>query len=479
VTGTVRCDPDRLRHLAVVTDEAAPDLDGAVTDALTAARAVLSSADARLARGGSQRAIVAAEEHLASLPGHLVALDGDVRAFADAVDALDGARPPLGSLTLLLLDRRHAAQGPGAAADGARHRRLLADLDDADPAGVAALLGGLDRPTLLALARRDPALVGRLDGAPAFLRDHANRVLLDDEVRRVEQELARFDADPVPAGGGRAGVTRRQRHAREREAILGQLATLTELRDRPGVQILVFDPDAGRVVAAQGDLDTADHVTTLVPGTGTSFASINSYLDRARDLVRSGQRADPTGRVAAVAWLDYDAPPALPQAMSPSRADAASAGLARFVEGVAVTSPDATRTLIGHSYGSTVIATAARDEPLDLDALVGVASPGMRVSSAEDLQLPVDGRVYAVTDTSGGKLNPLGGDPIHTVSDGLLTARLGRDPTRDGFGAATFEVGDAGGHALAGYLDPAPDAVSGTNFGYLVTGRFDRLEATP
>jgi hypothetical protein len=479
VTGTVRCVPDRLRHLAAVTAEAAPDLDAAVDDALAAVRTVLASADARLARGAVERAIAAAEDHLAPLPGHLTALDGDVAAFADAVDALDGVSGPFGHVSLLLLDQRHAVLVPGSAADAAHHRRLLADLDAADPAGVAAILAELDRPTLLALARRDPALVGRLDGAPAFVRDHANRILLDAEVRRVELELARFDAAPAPTGGGRAGVTRRQRHAQERDAIVGRLATLTALRDRAGVQILVFDPAAGRVAAVQGDLDTADHVTTLVPGTGTGFGSINSYLDRARDLVRSGQRADPTGRVAAVAWLDYDAPPGLPQATSPGRADDASPDLGRFVGGVAVVNPDATRTLIGHSYGSTVVATAARDQALDLDALVGVASPGMRVAAASDLQLPQDGRVYAVTDRSGGKLNPFSGDPIHTVSDGVLTARLGRDPTRGGFGADSFEVGDAGGHDLTGYLDPSPGSVSGTNFGYLVTGRFDRLEATP
>ncbi|MEX1162560.1 MAG: alpha/beta hydrolase [Nitriliruptor sp.] len=138
--------------------------------------------------------------------------------------------------------------------------------------------------------------------------------------------------------------------------------------------------------------------------------------------------------------------------------------------------PTSTRTLIGHSYGSTVVATAARNHTLDLDALVGVASPGMRVSSADDLQLPVDGRVYAVTDTSGGKLNPFDGDPIHTISDGILTMRLGGDPTRSGFGAESFAVGDAGGHSLSGYIDPAPGSVAGTNFGYLVTGQFDRLE---
>lgn len=143
---------------------------------------------------------------------------------------------------------------------------------------------------------------------------------------------------------------------------------------------------------------------------------------------------------------------------------------------MAAVNPTSTRTLIGHSYGSTVVATAARNHTLDLDALVGVASPGMRVSSADDLQLPVDGRVYAVTDTSGGKLNPFDGDPIHTISDGILTMRLGGDPTRSGFGAESFAVGDAGGHSLSGYIDPAPGSVAGTNFGYLVTGQFDRLE---
>jgi hypothetical protein len=78
-----------------------------------------------------------------------------------------------------------------------------------------------------------------------------------------------------------------------------------------------------------------------------------------------------------------------------------------------------------------------------------------------------------VSDTSGGKLNPFSGDVIHTVSDGLLTVRLGRDPLRPGFGAETFDVSDAGGHGAAGYLDPA--SRSARNLAWVTTGQHDRL----
>lgn len=472
---TVRCDPDRLRHLASVTAEAAPDLEGHVGDALAAARAVVANADGRLGTFALTSAVDTADDRLAPLPGRLTALDEDVAAFADAVEELD-AVGFAGWLRLVLLDARHASWVPGSRADEAEHRRLLAELDGADPADVAAIFADLDRPTALALARRAPGVVGRLDGAPGFVRDHANRVLLDAEIRRLEGEIAGREGNGPPPGGGHGGRNRRRRWAEEGRELSERLALLHDLRDRPGVQLLVFDPGAGRVVAAQGDIDHADHVTTVVPGTGTTFDSISSQLDRSRDLVRSGQRADPTGTVAAIAWIDYDAPSGLGQAMSPGRADDAAPDLARFTDGVAAVNPGATRTVIGHSYGSTVVGTTARDHPLYVDAIVGVASPGMRVSNVSDFQLPDDARVYAVTDTSGGKLNVFSGDPIHTVSDGAFTMRLGRDPMRSGFGAERFEVGDAGGHSFSGYVDPDPTSVSGTNFGHLVTGRFDQLE---
>ncbi|MFD8492808.1 alpha/beta hydrolase [Amycolatopsis sp. NPDC059657] len=47
-------------------------------------------------------------------------------------------------------------------------------------------------------------------------------------------------------------------------------------------------------------------------------------------------------------------------------------------------------TTVGHSYGTTVIGHAARDEHLAVDDIVFVASPGVGVNHASELGLPAE-----------------------------------------------------------------------------------------
>jgi hypothetical protein len=424
--------PDALRRLVTSGADATADLAAATRAALDAVRAVLDAADPRLPRAHLDIAIAEVERTLCPLPDRYAAVDAEVARLADGLARLD-----------------------------------------AIPGEVGRHLDGVARRDLLALADREPELVGRLDGAPAWLRDHANRRLLAAELTRVRREVRRLsrELDRLPPAPG--NEARRSVLFREHRSLLDRLDRLQRLEELPAVQLLVFDPARGRIAVARGDVDAADHVTTFVPGTGTTLDDVDGLLERASDLVRAARQADPAGRTAAVAWLDYDAPSWPLQPTSSRAAVAGAEGLSRFVEGLKVINADATRTLIGHSYGSTVVGATARKHDLDLDAVVGLASPGMRAGSAEELRLPEHARVYAVSDTSGGKLNPFSGDVIHTVSDGLLTVRLGRDPLRSGFGAETFDVSDAGGHGAAGYLDPS--SRSGRNLARVVTGQHDRL----
>ena len=424
--------PEALRRLVTTGADANVDLATATRAALIAAREVLEAADPRLPRTHLDAAIAEVERTLCPLPDRYAAVDVEVARLAEA----------------------------------------LANLD-ATPAEVGRHLHGVARPDLLALADEQPELIGRLDGAPAWLRDHANRRLLAAEltrIRRGERRLRREFDRLLQAPGTQA---RRHALSQQRRSLLDRLDRLQRLDELPTVQVLVFDPARGRIAVARGDVDAADHVTTFVPGTGTTLDDVEGLVERASDLVRAARRADPAGRTAAVAWLDYDAPSWPLQPTSSRAAVDGTQDLAGFVEGLRVINAGATRTLIGHSYGSTVVGATARKHDLDVDAVVGLASPGMRASSAEELRLPEDGRVYAVSDTSGGKLNPFSGGVIHTVSDGLLTVRLGRDPLRSGFGAETFDVSDAGGHGAAGYLDPT--SRSGRNLARVMTGQHDRL----
>jgi hypothetical protein len=116
----------------------------------------------------------------------------------------------------------------------------------------------------------------------------------------------RRELDRLPVAPG--NQARRHVLSREHRSLLDRLDRLQRLDELPAVQLLVFDPARGRIAVARGDVDAADHVTTFVPGTGTTLDDVDGLLERASDLVRAARRADPAGRTAAVAWLDYDAP---------------------------------------------------------------------------------------------------------------------------------------------------------------------------
>lgn len=82
-----------------------------------------------------------------------------------------------------------------------------------------------------------------------------------------------------------------------------------------------------------------------------------------------------------------------------------------------------TDTVIGHSYGSTVVGAAASGgHHLDANNVIAVGSPGMLVGQASDLSLDPGATVYAMTARN---------DAIGLVTD----MTLGSDPVASGFGA--------------------------------------------
>ena len=164
----------------------------------------------------------------------------------------------------------------------------------------------------------------------------------------------------------------------------------------PGRQILEFDPRGnGRVVEVFGDLATAERVAILVPGVdsrGENFSSgLGDVRDRApavqaRSLWRSAQRASPSGHVAVVAWLGYDTPRGVGR--DAAREELARAGadeLTGFVTDLTRLRPDASISVLGHSYGSVVTGLAASHLPRQVRSLVVFGSPGMGVRRAADL----------------------------------------------------------------------------------------------
>ncbi|QGU05652.1 alpha/beta hydrolase [Corynebacterium comes] len=194
----------------------------------------------------------------------------------------------------------------------------------------------------------------------------------------------------------------------------------------------ILEAADARMVVAVGDLESAQSVTTMVAGVGSSDpAGLPVHLDRARTVAAA------TGG-AAVVWLGYPAPESVPHALAQEPARAAGAELQAFQRELARRFPHQRRIVVGHSYGSVVAGTAAsRGGGLYADDLVLIGSPGAGVTHAGQLTLLGDHpRIHAMTNPS---------DPIGlTVTQGAGVH--GPDPTSPGFGARVWPGDSSGNH---------------------------------
>jgi alpha/beta hydrolase family protein len=230
------------------------------------------------------------------------------------------------------------------------------------------------------LVATQAAWLGPLDGIPAGFRDLANRLLLDDR---------RADLDGLAAGA--------DRHKRGRIADLRR--GLDRLTDRlaggggPRAYLLRLDlAGEGRAVVALGDPDRAAHVVTQVPGMTADLASYRNELARAERVAVRAAELGPATATSTVTWLDYDAPDFLGEAARPRSAQVGAPALRRFQEGLRAThlGEPAHQTVLGHSYGSLVVGSAARRPGFAADDVMFVGSPGVGVESAADLRVPRD-----------------------------------------------------------------------------------------
>lgn len=272
-----------------------------------------------------------------------------------------------------------------------------------------------------------PAMLGSLDGVPAADRDRANRLLLDD--LRL----------PGPFEGD------------------GLRAYLLAV-DRSG---------DGRLVVAFGDPDRADAVLTHVPGMTASLATAPGELTRAERVAERATQLAPGRRTSAIMWLGYDAPDGITQAMSRESAEAGAGALRRFQEGLRITheGPPARQTVLGHSYGSLVVGTAATAPGFAADGVVFVGSPGVGVDHAAQLAVPRE-EVWATTSDSD-VIRRAAIPPVSPVDAGLRLLDPGRnlyhgtDPADPAFGARTVASQPDAGHI--GYWErgrPALDALA-------------------
>ncbi|MFF6956631.1 alpha/beta hydrolase [Streptomyces sp. NPDC008317] len=244
------------------------------------------------------------------------------------------------------------------------------------------------------------------------------------------------------------------------------------------VFLLGFDDVGnGHVAVSFGNPDTSSNTAVYVPGTGSSLDKANGDLNRAQTLYASANSQNPHS-TASVYWLGYDAPGwDVPGPASQSFADAGAPKLAAFVNSLGANHRGAGHlTVIGHSYGSTLVGDAFAHAGMKADDVIFVGSPGVTVDSASQLGLDPS-HVWAskakfdpVPEISA-PLNPLKWTDDHSV-------RYGNDPTSTAFGGRTFDAGDGTrvGHAHSEYWDPGPSL---DNMTRIVTGQPDRVTAMP
>ena len=308
------------------------------------------------------------------------------------------------------------ADGQYAMSEG-RHSESAGLANDADPSWTPEevsvwwkLLSDSEREALI---NKDPEKYGNLDGIDMASRAKANELVLlgpkDASGQHVpgagllgqaERDLAEAEAAMVGATSNLAALDLKRKQAQNR---VDDLRALRDQMQVDGVTLVSLQPGkpGENVLAALaiGDVDNAEHVATMVPGMTTNCrdsAALNlGYAYNLREAaVKAG--AD-KNNVATIAWLGYDAPPALPDlsVASTAQAEAGADPLRKFATGIhswrSERGMDVHQSIIPHSYGSTTAGIAMRSVGKDVvDDFAYTGSPGAGVASVGTLGVDKD-----------------------------------------------------------------------------------------
>ena len=187
----------------------------------------------------------------------------------------------------------------------------------------------------------------------------------------------------------------------------------------------------GRGALSIGNPDIAARNAIFVPGTGQDLSRLSSSDQIASAMRTAALTADAGLKpedVAVTTWMGYDRPMDISRAALPGPAQRGADPLDVFENGLRAShiGRRSIDTVIGHSYGSTVLGAAASGgHRLDADNVIAVGSPGMLVERADRLSLPLGAHVYAMR-----------ADNDIIGFGGVVTEwTLGTEPTAPGFGA--------------------------------------------
>lgn len=267
--------------------------------------------------------------------------------------------------------------------------------------------------------------------------------------------------------------TWRQQWDKAHHALNGYKSVNSALQSPDGVpRLLGVIDDQGHAAVSIGNPDTASRTATLVPGTGQDLTAFEGASFKSAAMYDAAIRADRSlsGELAVMTWMGYDRPMTLMEAGSADYARNGAGALDAYMAGLEVThvGPQAVDTVIGHSYGSTLVGAAGADgHHLAAENVIAVGSPGILVNHASELSLDAGGNVYAMRADN---------DIIELVSGAVL----GLNPTWDGFGAVELAAapGPTWGPEFLGlpsvaahssYWDPGNPAL--LNMGAVIAGQ--------
>jgi hypothetical protein len=315
--------------------------------------------------------------------------------------------------------------------------------------------------------------------APDHLgKDHYNRLHLAEleqqaqsDVDRIQRSLNELMAGHNVDDG--AVYALQSQLAAARRHLEGYRAVAASLNSTNGPKRYLAQLDQfGHGAVSIGNPDTARRNAIFVPGTGQDLSRLPFSEEKSLIMYTAALAADPSLKpedVAVTTWMGYDRPMDLAHAAFPENAYGGADGLDAFENGLRAShvGPRSIDTVIGHSYGSTVVGAAASGgHRLDVDNVIAIGSPGMLVDRAGRLDLNADTNVYAMR--AANDIIGMGG----VVTEWTL----GADPTAPGFGAERLAA-DPGPRGPLGF--PSFDAHSTywlggnkalENFGAVIAG---------
>ena len=349
------------------------------------------------------------------------------------------------------------------------------------PADVNKWWNGLSSDQQAALMASDPTKIGAMDGVPDTVRDTANRTVLSNLQTQTQQQITDLKNTPTnPYDEYPFAAAEQSKQIGDLQKKLDGMNALQKVLDdggsngTPQKYLLGIDTNGiGHAIVASGNPDTSDNVVTVVPGVSTDLSAdhVNQYTTAADTIVTSAHNADPNHSTSAVAWMNYNAPATVPGAFWDAPAKDGAPVLDNFQQGLYAThdpSDPMHTTVIGHSYGTTVVGEATQAPGgLRADDVVLAASPGIDVDNAAAMHVPGGtAHVWATRDDN---------DPI-VWAEGFHDT----DPVTPAFGAHVFNGGVGPTGLVAAhdyYFDPTSPAMA--NFGQIATGHYNQVTSPP